>query len=268
MFYCVCYCKYDDSTFIDKCYFSTDGKKILVSELAFVKLRDAGNLLPIFGIYNIGKNEPNGIIAVSEDSIYFYDKLHQISDFPTIDSVIDKKTFLRNYSLTQEGINITNTIKINISERFLREENTINLFYPDKITDTTFRAPNTLFWDYFIEFVYNDKVIFKDTLLNSYADKKHLYDGINEIVKKKIFSKDDNQFIGTMGYGTRIYSNVERTIFFIRAKYDISSYVRTTSEGYTLQIEPSTKKEVMVKTKSSVGYIEKKELRILLKTSR
>jgi hypothetical protein len=270
MMYGFCYCSYDDSTFIDKCYFSDDGKWVLVSELNFVRPHDNSDRFPVFGLYTIGDNELNNRILMSEDSIYFFDKLLHPVDLPRkVDSVFDKKTFLNKYHFNSGGINVTKLIKFKIDERFVREVNTIELMNLDQNSGTSFSAANTKYFDFFINFFYNNRAFFTDTLLNSYADKKHLIEGLNEVEKKEIYTKKDNLFVGTQGYGTRVYTNSDNTLFFIRTKYDISSYVKVTSYGDVLQIDPVTKKEVVIKTKSTFDNMDTPlEKRVLLKNSR
>lgn len=261
----VCYCSYDDSTFIDKCYFSDDGKWALVSELDFVRLRDNSDRFPVFGLYKSGESEPNNNIAVSEDSVYFFNDTILPSILPRlIDSVFEKRSFLAKYHF-ELGTNVTQSVKIEIAERFIREVNTITLLKLEQFTGVSHSAANTKYFDYFLKFFYNGRVIFTDTLLNSYADKQHLIEGLNEIERKESYTKDENLYIGTEGYGTRIYTNSDKTLFFIRTKYDVSNYVVVSATWR--QINPITSKDEIVNT--TVDHLEDpKEIRVLTKTSR
>jgi len=137
----LCYCSYDDSTFIDKCYFSDDGKWALVSELDFVSPLHNSDRFPLFGLYKLGENEINNRVLISDDSIYFFDKLLYPVDLPrSVDSVFDKKTFFDKYHFHSEGINVTQLVKFKITERFVREANTIELLKLGQFKGTSYRA--------------------------------------------------------------------------------------------------------------------------------
>lgn len=262
----LCHCSYDDSTFIDKCYFSDDGKWALVSELDFVRPRDNSDRFPVFGLYKLGHNEVNNRVVVSDDSIYFFNNILNPVSLPLIvDSVFDKKSFLDKYHLNIEGINVTQSVKFKIDERFIREANTIELLKLGQFEGTSYSAVNTKYFDYFLNFYYNERIFFTDTLLNSYADKRHLIEGLNETEKKEMYTNDENLYLGTEGYGTRVYANSEKTLFFIRAKYDVSNYVVVSATWR--QINPITNKDEIVNT--TVDHLEDpKEIRVLIKTSR
>lgn len=239
---------------------------MLVSELDFVRPRDNSDRFPVFGLYKLGENEINNRVLISDDSIYFFDKLLYPVDLPrSVDSVFDKKTFLDKYHFHSEGINVTQLVKFEIDERFVSEVNTIELLKLGQFTGVSHTATNTKYFDYSIKFYYNGKVIFTDTLLNSYADKKHLIEGLYETEKREMYTKDENLYVGTEGYGTRVYTNSDKTLFFIRSKYDVSNYVVVSATWQ--QINPITNKVEIVN--STVDHLDDpKEIRVLIKTSR
>ncbi len=260
------YCSYADSTFSDKCYFSRDGKVALVSELDFVRFSKYSQRFPVFGLYHLGENRPNINIAISNDSVYFFNDSLDSDFLPIrIDSSFAKQYFLLKYKFAL-GENVTPFMSIEISERFLREENIYDFSQNVDVTDTIIPALKAFFFDYFLEFKYYNRIIFRDTLLNTYAVKKHLMEGLNEVEKKEIY-KSDEELKGTDGYGTRIYSNADKTLFFIRAKYDVSSYIPITGESSYLWIDQTSKKERIVETyTTSFRMDDPIELRVLIKS--
>ncbi len=240
---------------------------MLVSELDFVRFSKYSERFPVFGLYHLGKNRPKINIAVSDDSVYFFNDSLDSEFLPLrIDFSFAKQYFLNNYQFVL-GENVTPSVSIEISERFLKQKNIDTLPQPGQFTDTIILASNAIFFDYFLEFKYCDRIIFKDTLLNTYAVKNYLMEGLNVIEKKEI-CRSDMQLKGTQGYGTRIYSNADKTLFFIRAKYDVSSYIPLISENSYSLIDPTTKKEKMVKTKSTSYQMDDPiELRVLIQIS-
>ena len=260
------YCSYADSSFSEKCYFSNDGKLALVSELDFVTLFKYSDRLPVYGIYKLGENSPNNNIAVSEDSIYFFSDTMNSEFLPlNIDSSFEIQYFLNKYHFIL-GENVTKSVTIEILEKFLKEVNSNDEDHPYQFNDTIIHTSNATLYDYFFEFKYFDRIIFKDTLLNSHAVKNYLIEGLNEIEKKEIYT-DDWELKGTQGYGTRIYSNADNTMFFIRAKYDVSSYMPITRESSYLQIDQISKMERIVETYTTSFRIEDPiELRVLIKS--
>ena len=182
-----------------------------------------------------------------------------------IDSAFEKKNYLSRYHFSEMGIDVTHSVKIEIGERFINEVNTIALLQLEQFIGVSHSAANTKYFDYFLKFFYHGRVIFTDTLLNSYADKQHLIEGLNETEKKEMYTKDENLYVGTEGYGTRVYANSDKTLFFIRAKYDVSNYVVVSATWR--QINPFTSKDEIVNT--TLDHLEDpKEIRALTKTSR
>lgn len=243
------YCNNSDSTFSDLCYFSINGELALVSELDFVRLRNIAERIPVFGLYRSGENLPNYKIAISKDSIYFFSNFNgESSSSITIDSSFEKNYYLNKQHFIS-GENVTNLIAINITESFVKE------------------TPTDKFYDYYLEFKYYTQTIFRDTILNSYADKNYLMESLKEIEKMEIYTSDTKELKGTQGYGTRIYSNADKTLFFIRAKYDVSSYIPITGENHILWVDPETKKEQIINTRTTSYLMDNPiEIRVLVNT--
>ena len=221
---------------------------------------------PVFGLYHLGENRPNINIAISNDSVYFFNDSLDSEFLPLrIDSSFAKQYFLHKYKFAL-GENVTPFMSIEISERFLKEENIDSFRNLDQFNNTIVRTFSAIYFDYFLEFKYYNRIIFRDTLLNTYAVKKHLMEGLNEVEKKEIY-KSDEELKGTDGYGTRIYSNADKTLFFIRAKYDVSSYIPITGESSYLWIDQTSKKERIVETyTTSFRMDDPIELRVLIKS--
>ena len=250
----------DDTTFAGKCYFSEDGNFALVSELRGVNSGSLENC-PVFGLYSLGKtfhywdceNDCVKLIAFAGDSLYFIKDAYTT----TIDSVFSTRDFFKTYHLTDTATNVTDSLKIEVSETFIKEESFDNC-------DSNCYAAKSKVFDYYISFKYGSAIIFRDSLFALYTEQRDLIEGLNETYRRYVYD-DNNVLMGTTGYGTRLYCNHQRTLFFIRAAYYTNSVLGCDCHDEVPQIDPLTLKEYMADVHGRNSQWDYKGLRALVK---
>jgi hypothetical protein len=249
----------EDTAFVGKCYFSEDGNLALVSELREISSGSLENC-PVFGLYSLGKtlhywdceDDCVKLIAFAGDSLYF------VKDYTTaIDSAFSARDLFKTYHLTDTATNVKDSLKIEVSETFIKEVSFDNC-------DSNCYASKSKVFDYYILFKYGSAIIFRDSLFALYTEQRHLTEGLNETYRRYVYD-DNNVLMGTNGYGTRLYCNQQRTLFFIRAVYYIESLYGCDCEDEVAQIDPLTLKETIVRVHGRNSQWEEKGLRVLVK---
>ena len=249
------------SSFSEACYFSKNSNYVLVTELNFIHLDTSKNEIPVYGLYRLGYNEKLVNIAIDKDSIYYFTYEYLLL---RIDSTFKKQLFLKDYYAPFQSKNINKWMQFEVITNKLYEVNTLAYLHLDTLIKKPLGIKNTSFYNHIINFKFGNKLIYIDTLLNSYADRQFIINGLNEFDKKIIYD-GSNYKIGTLGYGTRIFYCKKNKQLFIRAKIDLSSHVAIQSEDEIELIDPislETKKTVVRSSSEKQDY--PKELRILI----
>jgi hypothetical protein len=213
---------YDDSAFVNECFFSSDGRFALVSEFENVTVRPEGRdfdstwkTVALYGLYQEGIEGPIvGHIAMSVDSVYFFTDWNEF-----IEPAIPRKEFMREIGLNVVGLDISNRVVIKWERKFSRQIKTSSLRDYDGFRLKKGIAKSINLYDYYLTFAYDRRIIHSDTIREVSIDTGATFTTLKTFVKKVVYYKSSGEFRGTDGYPSHFYTDSAQRFFFIRAAY-------------------------------------------------